>query len=229
MSAMLLAALDQTIVGTAMPRIIAELQGFEHYAWVTTAYLLTSTAVVPIFGKLSDLYGRKLFLLGGVGALRAGVARCAARPRIMTQLIVFRGSAGHRRRRAPRRWSSPPSRRSVPAGPARPHLRASSAASSACPASSGRCSAAILTDAPELALGVLRQSAARACRAGVLVLRFPQHPPPAHASAEHRLPGRDHAGGRRRAAVAGAVAGAAATMPWDLAADRRHARLRARS
>src|SRR5437868_15528007 len=62
--ALLLAALDQTIVGTAMPRIIADLQGFEHYAWVTTAYLLTSTAVVPISGKLSDMYGRKIFLLG---------------------------------------------------------------------------------------------------------------------------------------------------------------------
>src|SRR6266542_6733050 len=66
MLGLLLAALDQTIVGTAMPRVIAELNGFEHYAWVTTAYLLTSTAVVPIFGKLSDLYGRKVFLLGGV-------------------------------------------------------------------------------------------------------------------------------------------------------------------
>ena len=58
MLALLLAALDQTIVGTAMPRIVADLHGFEHYAWVTTAYLLTSTAVVPIVGKLSDMYGR---------------------------------------------------------------------------------------------------------------------------------------------------------------------------
>src|SRR5919201_1912351 len=65
MLTMLLAALDQTIVGTAMPRIVSELHGFEHYAWVTTAYLLTSTTVVPIVGKLSDLYGRKRFLLGG--------------------------------------------------------------------------------------------------------------------------------------------------------------------
>ena len=64
MLATLLAALDQTIVGTAMPRIIAELQGFDHYAWVTTAYLLSSTAVVPIVGKLSDMYGRKYFLMG---------------------------------------------------------------------------------------------------------------------------------------------------------------------
>ena len=65
MLALLLAALDQTIVGTAMPRVVSELHGFEHYAWVTTAYLLTSTTVVPIVGKLSDLYGRRWFLLGG--------------------------------------------------------------------------------------------------------------------------------------------------------------------
>ena len=63
---LLLAALDQTIVGTAMPRIVAELQGFEQYAWVTTAYLLASTTVVPIVGKLSDLYGRKPFSLIGI-------------------------------------------------------------------------------------------------------------------------------------------------------------------
>jgi EmrB/QacA subfamily drug resistance transporter len=93
MSAMLLAALDQTIVGTAMPRIIAELQGFEHYAWVTTAYLLTSTASVPIFGKLSDLYGRKLFLVVGVVLFLIGSALCAA-AQSMTDLILFRGFQG---------------------------------------------------------------------------------------------------------------------------------------
>ena len=75
---MLLAALDQTIVGTAMPRIISELQGFEHYAWVTTAYLLTSTAVVPIVGKLSDLYGRKQLYLGGMLLFVLASAACAA-------------------------------------------------------------------------------------------------------------------------------------------------------
>ena len=55
----LLSSLDQTIVGTAMPRIIAELNGLDHYAWVSTAYLLTSTVSVPLFGKVSDLYGRR--------------------------------------------------------------------------------------------------------------------------------------------------------------------------
>src|SRR5438093_13775341 len=59
MLAVLLAALDQTIVGTAEPRIIASLSGFDRYPWVSTAYLLCSTISVPIFAKLSDIYGRK--------------------------------------------------------------------------------------------------------------------------------------------------------------------------
>ena len=70
MLALLLAALDQTIVGTAMPRIVAQLQGLDYYAWVTTAYLVTSTVTIPIAGKLGDLFGRKPFLLAGmIGAL----------------------------------------------------------------------------------------------------------------------------------------------------------------
>jgi len=93
MITLLLAALDQTIVGTAMPRIIADLHGFEHYAWVTTAYLLTSTAVVPIVGKLSDLYGRKVFLLGGIVAFLFASALCGL-AQDMTQLIAFRGAQG---------------------------------------------------------------------------------------------------------------------------------------
>ena len=93
MLGLLLAALDQTIVGTAMPRIVAELQGFEHYAWVTTAYLLTSTAVVPISGKLSDMYGRKFFLLGSSAMFVLTSALCGL-SQDMTQLIVFRGLQG---------------------------------------------------------------------------------------------------------------------------------------
>src|SRR5947209_14089170 len=63
--AVLLSALDQTIVGTAEPRIIAQLSGFDRYPWVATAYLLSSTIAVPIFARLSDLYGRKWFFLMG--------------------------------------------------------------------------------------------------------------------------------------------------------------------
>src|SRR3989440_501976 len=66
MLALLLAALDQTIVGTAMPRIVADLNGLSYYAWVITAYLVASTVMVPVAGKLGDLFGRKPFLLSGM-------------------------------------------------------------------------------------------------------------------------------------------------------------------
>src|SRR5437764_9311080 len=90
---MLLASLDQTIVGTAMPRIITDLQGFDRYAWVTTAYLLTSTVMVPIYGKLSDIFGRKpIFLIGVVLFLLGSAASGAAQT--MVQLIAFRAFQG---------------------------------------------------------------------------------------------------------------------------------------
>src|SRR5260221_2868079 len=66
MLGVLLSALDQTVVGPALFKIVKDLQGLEHYAWVTTAYLLTSTVTVPIVGKLSDLYGRKWFFVSGM-------------------------------------------------------------------------------------------------------------------------------------------------------------------
>src|SRR5437868_14794106 len=78
MLAILLAALDQTIVGTAEPRIIASLSGFDRYPWVSTAYLLCSTISVPIFAKLSDIYGRKWFLLGGSAGFVLMSAFCGA-------------------------------------------------------------------------------------------------------------------------------------------------------
>ena len=90
---MLLASLDQTIVGTAMPRIITDLQGFDRYTWVTTAYLLTSTVMIPIYGKLSDLFGRKpIFLIGVVIFLLGSAASGAAQS--MNQLIIFRAFQG---------------------------------------------------------------------------------------------------------------------------------------
>jgi len=98
---LLLAALDNTIVGTAMPKIIAQLSGFDRYAWVTTAYLLTSTTAVPIFGKLSDMYGRKWFFLAGAALFVTASALCGAAGDIpglpgdgMTQLIFFRAVQG---------------------------------------------------------------------------------------------------------------------------------------
>jgi len=90
---MLLAALDQTIVGTAMPRIVADLRGFEHYAWATTAYMLTSTAVTPIVGKLTDAYGRKPFILGGTAFFVLTSMLCGL-AQDMTQLAIFRGLQG---------------------------------------------------------------------------------------------------------------------------------------
>src|SRR3954469_9838468 len=77
---MFMAALDATIVGTAMPRLVADLNGFGLYAAVTTVYLLATTVVVPIVGKLSDLYGRKPFLLAGVLIFVAGSMLCGAAP-----------------------------------------------------------------------------------------------------------------------------------------------------
>ncbi|MCS7051992.1 MAG: DHA2 family efflux MFS transporter permease subunit, partial [Thermomicrobium sp.] len=90
---MLLAALDQTIVGTAMPRVIAELHGLEHYAWVFTAYMLTSTVTVPLYGKLSDIYGRRTFFLLGMVIFLLGSA-LSGMAQTMTQLIVFRAIQG---------------------------------------------------------------------------------------------------------------------------------------
>ena len=99
--AMLLAALDQTIVGTAEPRIIASLSGFNRYPWVATAYMLTSTIAVPIIAKLSDLFGRKWIFLWGSAAFVAASALCGASGEFnvlgldgMNQLILFRGIQG---------------------------------------------------------------------------------------------------------------------------------------
>src|SRR5579872_443267 len=101
MMCLLLAALDQTIVGTAEPRIIASLSGFDRYPWVATTYLLTSTICMPIFAKLSDMYGRKgFFLLGAIMFVTSsGLCGFAGKMNFlpidgMGQLIVFRGLQG---------------------------------------------------------------------------------------------------------------------------------------
>ena len=86
--AMLLSSLDQTIVSTAMPTIVQELHGLEHISWVFTAYMLGSTVTVPIYGKLSDIYGRKPFYISAiiiflVGSVLSGLSQD------MFQLILF--------------------------------------------------------------------------------------------------------------------------------------------
>jgi EmrB/QacA subfamily drug resistance transporter len=93
MLTLFLEALDQTVVGTAMPRIIAKLHGFDRYTWAVTAYLLASTVMVPIAGKLSDQFGRKAFLLGGTSLFLAGSALCGVSETI-NQLIVCRAVQG---------------------------------------------------------------------------------------------------------------------------------------
>lgn len=87
------ASLDQTVVGTAMPRIIGDLGGLSIMTWVTTAYMLTSTVIVPIAGKLADLYGRRMVYVSGIGIFLAGSALCGTSG-TMTQLIVYRGLQG---------------------------------------------------------------------------------------------------------------------------------------
>lgn len=93
MTGLFLAALDQTIVSTALPTIVGELGGLDHLSWVVTAYLLTSTASVPLFGKISDLYGRKLVFQAAIGLFLLGSVLCGA-AQDMFQLIVFRGIQG---------------------------------------------------------------------------------------------------------------------------------------
>lgn len=88
-----LSALDQTIVSTALPRIVADLKGIELIGWVSTSYLLASTAMVPIYGKLSDIYGRKYVLLFGIAVFLLGSLLCGLAGD-MTQLVVFRGLQG---------------------------------------------------------------------------------------------------------------------------------------
>ena len=76
MLGMALAALDTTIVGTAMPSIVGKLGQITLYSWVISAYLLTSTVAVPIYGKLADIYGRKPLVLFGIGLFLLGSAAC---------------------------------------------------------------------------------------------------------------------------------------------------------
>jgi EmrB/QacA subfamily drug resistance transporter len=102
MLAIMLAMLDNMIVGTAMPRIVAELNGLEYFTWVTTAYVLGTTVSTPIWGKLGDLYGRKniflgsivLFLIGSALCGMAGSAMFGGTGDGMTELIAFRALQG---------------------------------------------------------------------------------------------------------------------------------------
>ncbi|UFJ39759.1 MFS transporter [Brevibacillus humidisoli] len=93
MAAMLFAALNQTIVGTALPRIIADLGGMEYFSWVFTSFMLTSSITAILVGKLSDIYGRKPFILIGIGIFIIGTFLCGLSQTII-QLIIYRGIQG---------------------------------------------------------------------------------------------------------------------------------------
>ena len=93
MLVLLMAALDSTIVATALPTIVGDLGGLDHISWVVTAYLLAQTAVTPLYGKLGDLYGRKVVLQVGLVVFLIGSALCGA-SQSLTELIVFRALQG---------------------------------------------------------------------------------------------------------------------------------------
>ena len=101
--ALFLAALDQTIVATALPKIVEDLRGLDRYAWVATAYLLASTSLVPIYGKLADMYSRRAIELWAVGLFLFGSVLCGLAGKFgdlpligggMNQLVAFRGVQG---------------------------------------------------------------------------------------------------------------------------------------
>jgi EmrB/QacA subfamily drug resistance transporter len=93
MVTLLLAALDQTIVATALPRIVSDLGGITQYSWVFTAYMLTSTVTVPLYGKLGDVYGRKYLFVVAIVIFLIGSALCGL-AQGMTELVVFRAIQG---------------------------------------------------------------------------------------------------------------------------------------
>ena len=94
MLVLLLAALDQTIVATALPTIVGDLGGLDRLAWVTSAFLLAQTAVTPIYGKLGDLYGRKRILQARGRPVPARLGAVRPGENGMTELIAFRARPG---------------------------------------------------------------------------------------------------------------------------------------
>ena len=137
----LLAALDQTVVVPAVPAIAADLHGFNHLAWIVTAYLLTSTAATPVYGRLSDIYGRRAMLLPALVLFMLASALCALSP---NPRRPDRRARACRAWAAPgwsrwRRWRSPTWWRRASAAATRPTCPAPGAS----PRSPGRSSAAI--------------------------------------------------------------------------------------
>lgn len=84
----LLAALDQTVVSTALPSIVSELKGFQYYAWIVTSYLLASVVAVPVFGRLGDYFGRKPFVIAAITTFTGASVLCGLAPSMMTLLFA---------------------------------------------------------------------------------------------------------------------------------------------
>ncbi len=215
MLVMLLASLDQTIVSTALPTIVGELGGLEHLSWVVTAYLLAVTAVTPLYGKLGDLYGRKVVLQVALVLFLAGSALCGL-AQGMTELIAFRAIQGLGggglmvSAQAAIGDVVPPSERGRYSG----LFGAVFGVSQRRRAADRR----LPHDAPLVALDLLRQPAARRCRAR----RARGHAAVAHRAARtHTI---DYAGTLLLAAGLSAIILLTTlggnTYEWALAADR---------
>ena len=155
---MLLAALDSTIVSTALPTIVGDLGGFDHLSWVVTAYLLAQTIVTPLYGKLGDQYGRKIVLQVGLVVFLIGSALCGLAQN-MPELIAFRADPGPGRRRADGVGAGGDRRRRAAARPwpLPGHLRSGVRALERRRAADRR----LLHDAPVVALDLLHQHPAR--------------------------------------------------------------------
>src|SRR3954466_16320230 len=93
MLVMVLASMEQTVTSTAMPTIIGELHGLEHYSWVASIYLLAASVTMPLYGRLADVWGRKRVLMGAT-LLFTGGSVLAAYSHSMPQLVVYRGLQG---------------------------------------------------------------------------------------------------------------------------------------
>src|SRR5437763_5041269 len=93
MLGLLIASLDQTVVATALPTIVADLGGLDQLSWVVTAYLLASTASTPLWGKLGDLYGRKIFFQAAIVLFLVGSALCGLSQNL-AELVAFRALQG---------------------------------------------------------------------------------------------------------------------------------------
>ena len=189
---MLLAALDQTIVATALPTIAGDLHGLSDLSWIVTAYILASTVSTPLWGKLGDLYGRKIFFQAAIVIFLVGSVLSGLSTSIV-DADCFPGYSGHRRRRADDRRPGDRRRRGRAPGPGqvsgrlRGRVRGDQRDR---PADRG-----VLRPEPVVAVGVLRQPARRGGRARGDHDRAAGRLEP--GGSRHRLPRHDPAGGGR--------------------------------